>query len=58
MPERLEPSAEGRRIEPESRLGWAVYGPVRGGGTQMIGLLDYSSGDVVWDVRPLTRARS
>ncbi len=49
----VEPSARNREASPRSRLGWRVYGPVRGGPEQMIGLLDYPSGDVVWDIRPL-----
>lgn len=50
------PSARGREVVPRSRLGWRVYGSVRGGPSQMIGLLDYPSGDVVWDIRPLPEA--
>lgn len=43
---------------PRSPFGWVVWGHVRGGPRQMIGLLDYHSGVVVWDVRPRLRARS
>jgi hypothetical protein len=41
---------------PPSRLGWVVLGSVRGGPRQMIGLIDYSSGRVAWDIRPLPAA--
>lgn len=50
------PSAGKREAVPRSRLGWRVYGSVRGGPPQMIGLLDYPSGDVAWDIRPLPEA--
>lgn len=38
------------------RLAWRVEGAVRGGPEQMIGLLDYRTGDVRWDIRPLPGA--
>ena len=47
------PPRERRRAEPLSRLGWVVFGRVRGGPRQMIGLLDYVSGRVAWNIRPL-----
>jgi hypothetical protein len=47
------PPPERRVAEPLSRLGWVVSGRVRGGPRQMIGLLDYSSGRVAWNIRPL-----
>ena len=48
------PAPERRVAEPLSRLGWVVRGRVRRGGPpQMIGLLDYASGRVAWDIRPL-----
>lgn len=50
------PPDERRRAEPLSRLGWVVYGSVRGGPRQMIGLLDYASGRVAWNIRPLAPA--
>ncbi|MEQ8833776.1 MAG: hypothetical protein RIB67_04950 [Miltoncostaeaceae bacterium] len=50
------PAAERRRAEPPSPFGWVVWGMVRGGERQMIGLLDYRSGEVVWDIRPRLRA--
>jgi hypothetical protein len=51
-----EPPPERRRAEPLSRLGWVVHGRVRGGPRQMIGLLDYASGRVAWNIRPLESA--
>lgn len=50
------PQLERRRAEPRSPFGWVVWGHVRGGERQMIGLLDYASGEVVWDIRPRLRA--
>jgi hypothetical protein len=50
------PPPERRRAEPLSRLGWVVHGRVRGGPRQMIGLLDYASGRVAWNIRPLEPA--
>ncbi|MGI9539930.1 MAG: hypothetical protein ACR2N6_07265 [Miltoncostaeaceae bacterium] len=47
------PAPRRREAVPRSRLGWRVYGSVRGGPTQMIGLLDYPTGAVAWDIRPL-----
>lgn len=46
------PGPARRVVRPRSRLGWVVTGPVRGGPSQMIGLLDYASGRVAWDIRP------
>ena len=48
-----EPAPERRTAVPLSRLGWVVRGPVRGGPEQVIGVLDYASGRVAWDIRPL-----
>lgn len=47
------PAAGSRTAEPLSRLGWVVRGRVRNGPLQMIGLLDYPTGRVAWNVRPL-----
>ncbi len=52
----VEPSPRSRVAAPASRLGWAVEGTTFDGRTprgvrQMIGLLDYSSGRVAWDIR-------
>ena len=38
---------------PASAFSWVVVGRVRGGPRQMIGLLDYRSGQVVWNIRPV-----
>jgi hypothetical protein len=46
------PPAAGNAVAtPRSSLGWTVIGRVRGGDRQMIGLLDYRSGRVVWNMR-------
>jgi hypothetical protein len=50
------PPGERARVEGGDRLAWRVDGPVRGGPVQMIGLLDYDSGDVRWDIRPVPEA--
>lgn len=47
------PAPGDRTAEPLSRLGWVVRGRVRNGPPQMIGLLDYHSGRVAWNIRPL-----
>ena len=51
-----EPAPERRTAVPLSRLGWVVRGRVRGGPDQVIGVLDYPSGRVAWDIRPLPGA--
>lgn len=38
---------------PGGELNWVVTGRVRGGPPQVIGLLDYRSGRVAWDIRPV-----
>ncbi len=45
------PAPANRMASPSSPFGWAVEGRVRGGERQMIGLLDYRSGRVVWNIR-------
>ena len=50
------PAADDRVAEPLSRLGWVVRGRVRNGPQQMIGLLDYHTGRVAWNIRPLPPA--
>lgn len=52
----VAPHPRERVARPESPLGWAVRGSVRGGPSQMIGLLDYRSGHVAWDIRRLLPA--
>jgi hypothetical protein len=41
------------RAVTRSPLAWLVRGPVRGGPDQVIGVIDYRSGRVAWDVRPV-----
>ncbi len=54
VPEGGTPPAAGRRVAgPLSRFGWVVRGRVRNGPPQMIGLLDYTTGRVAWNIRPL-----
>lgn len=52
-PDGTAPAADDRVAAPLSRLGWVVRGRVRNGPEQMIGLLDYHSGHVAWNIRPL-----
>jgi hypothetical protein len=42
---------------PRDRLAWVVEGHMGDGPRQMIGLLDYKSGDVVWKLRQRTGPR-
>ena len=49
--------ADGRDVvSPSDDLQWVVTGSVKGGPDQVIGLLDYRTGRVVWDIRPLAAA--
>lgn len=41
---------------PEAELNWVVSGRVAGGPEQVIGLLDYRTGRVEWDIRPVRTA--
>ena len=41
------------QARPRDELNWVVTGRVRGGPPQVIGLLDYRSGRVEWDIRPV-----
>lgn len=50
------PPRERAVARPRSPFGWVVWGHVRGGPEQMIGLLDYHSGTVAWDIRPRLRS--
>jgi hypothetical protein len=43
-------------VAPADPLQWVVRGNVNGGPDQIIGLLDYRTGRVVWDIRPLATA--
>lgn len=47
------PPAERAVAQPESGLSWLVTGTVRNGPEQPIGLIDYASKRVVWNIRPL-----
>ena len=40
-------------VTPPDELQWVVTGSVEGGPDQVIGLLDYRTGRVAWDIRPL-----
>lgn len=51
------PVAARALVRPEDELNWVVMGRVKGGPEQVIGLLDYRSGRVEWDIRPVTGAR-
>ncbi|HMO01284.1 MAG TPA: hypothetical protein PKD59_17875 [Miltoncostaeaceae bacterium] len=47
--------AAGRAVAtPLSPLGWVVRGRVCGGPSQPIGVLDYPTGRVAWNIRPVT----
>jgi hypothetical protein len=49
-----EPAATRAIARPQSELSWLVLGRVRGKGPeQPIGLIDYASKRVVWNIRPL-----
>jgi hypothetical protein len=50
------PAPADRVATPRSELSWIVRGRVQGGPEQVIGLLDYASGRVVWDIRPVRPA--
>jgi hypothetical protein len=54
----VTPPPARRVAKPPAAFGWVVHGHVRGGPRQMIGLLDYNSGAVVWDIRPRLRSGS
>lgn len=47
------PIAARDQARPAHELNWVVTGRVRGGPPQVIGLLDYRSGRVAWDIRPV-----
>lgn len=46
-----------RLVQPRSRLTWFVHGRIGGRARQIIGLLDYRSGRVIWDLRRVDRRR-
>lgn len=47
------PAASRATARPQSELSWLVTGRVKGGPVQPIGLIDYASKRVVWNIRPL-----
>lgn len=50
------PAAGRGVVAPADQLQWVVEGSVEGGPDQVIGLLDYRTGRVSWDIRPLEGA--
>ena len=50
------PAPERATAVPLSRLGWVVRGRVRNGPEQVVGVLDYPTGRVAWNIRPLPEA--
>ncbi len=50
----VAPAAERAVATPLSPLGWVVRGRVCGGPSQPIGVLDYPTGRVAWNIRPVT----
>ena len=46
-----DPARDNARALPTSALEWIVDGHVGAGPTQMIGMLDYTHGRLVWDIR-------
>lgn len=53
-PGALSPPAARRTVRPRSRLTWFVHGRVGVRARQIVGLIDYRSGRVIWDVRAVT----
>lgn len=49
----VQPLAVRDQARPADELNWVVTGRVRGGAEQVIGLLDYRTGRVAWDIRPV-----
>ncbi|MBM3665592.1 MAG: hypothetical protein FJW92_07360 [Actinobacteria bacterium] len=52
----VAPAAARSGARPDDELNWVVSGHVMGGPEQVIGLLDYRTGRVKWDIRPLAGA--
>lgn len=52
----VAPAAGRGVVRPADELQWVVEGSVEGGPDQVIGLLDYRTGRVTWDIRPLAPA--
>jgi hypothetical protein len=54
VPAGATPPTAGRGVvTPQDELQWVVTGNVADGADQVIGLLDYRTGRVTWDIRPL-----
>lgn len=51
-----QPLPARRVATPGNELNWVVSGRVKGGPEQVIGLLDYRTGRVEWDIRPVAGA--
>lgn len=47
----VRPAPANAVAHPRGPFAWMVYGSMRGGPRQMIGMLDYDSGRVLWDIR-------
>jgi hypothetical protein len=47
----LAPPRAARTVRPRSRLTWFVRGRIGGRPRQIVGLLDFRSGRVIWDLR-------
>lgn len=45
-----------RTVRPRSRLTWFVHGRIGNGVRQVIGLMDFRSGRVIWDLRRVSGA--
>ena len=52
-----QPVPSRRTASPDDDLNWVVSGRVKGGPEQVIGVLDYRTGRVEWDIRPVAGAR-
>lgn len=52
----VQPITTRRVARPADELNWVVSGTVKGGAAQVIGLLDYRTGRVEWDIRPVAGA--
>jgi hypothetical protein len=50
----VAPAPERATATPLSPLGWVVRGRVCGGPQQPIGVLDYPTGRVAWNIRPVS----
>ena len=50
-PHAVRPTPGNRVARPRGPFAWIVYGRLRGGPRQMIGMLDYDSGTRIWDIR-------